>query len=42
MPSAPGLRKVAVGFALVVGGAVAILVPIFFAVMLWGFLRGGP
>jgi hypothetical protein len=36
------LRKVAVAFALVVGSAVAILVPAFFAVMLWNFLRGGP
>jgi hypothetical protein len=33
------LRKAAVGFALVVGATVAILVPAFFAVMLWGFLR---
>jgi len=42
VPRTPRLRKAAVAFALVVGGAVAILVPVFFAVMLWGFLRGGP
>jgi hypothetical protein len=37
----PALRKVAVAFALVVGGTVAILVPLFFAVMLWDLLWGG-
>jgi hypothetical protein len=36
------LRKAAVAIALVVGSAVAILVPVFFAVMLWDVLWGGP
>lgn len=36
-----GPRRYAVLFALVVGGAVAMLVPVVFAVMLWGMLTGG-
>jgi hypothetical protein len=34
------VRKVGVAIALVVGGIVAILVPVFFAVMLWSVLAG--
>jgi hypothetical protein len=36
----PKLRKVGVAIAFVVGGIVALLVPIFFAVMLWSVLAG--
>jgi hypothetical protein len=34
------VRKAGVVIALVVGGIVALLVPIFFVVMLWGVLFG--
>jgi hypothetical protein len=34
------IRRAGVIFALVVGGLVALLVPVFFAVMLWGVLMG--
>jgi len=35
-----GLRRYAVLAALLVGGLVALLVPVFFAVLLLSFLRG--
>ena len=34
--------RIAVIAALIVGGVVAVLVPVFFAVMLWGMLHGAP
>lgn len=39
LPSSPGRRAIVVA-ALAVGGLVALLVPLFFAVMLIGILRG--
>jgi hypothetical protein len=39
LPKKP-LARAATVVALVVGGAVAVLVPIFFAVMLWGMIAG--
>jgi hypothetical protein len=35
-----GLARAAVIAAMVLGGAVAVLVPVFFGVMLWGMLKG--
>ncbi len=39
LPASPG-RRAAVVAALALGGLVALLVPVFFAVMLVGILRG--
>lgn len=39
LPEAPLARAGAI-VSLLVGGAVALLVPVFFAIMLWGALTG--